>query len=247
MIKKAFLAMFAISAVVNASTLDVGLVAHNTFNGNADDSSGNGRNLNFRVQGHVSYAYDSTLGRQVLNLTGGNRADYFSSGTSLPENQMSEYTYGLWINPTNLGRNWPEWTYLIVGGVSNEVETLRYSENAALHGYSGFGGPFPEFSANKWQHIAVTKTGSVWNYYYNGLLNYTVNNGSASVVFDKNNYYLFNSGGYQYELNGQVSDLVIYDRALTSSEVAALVPEPSAFSLFAIGLSILAMLRRRRE
>ena len=126
------------------------------------------------------------------------------------------------------------------------METLRYSENTALHGYTGFGGPFSEFSANKWQHITVTKTGSVWNYYYNGFLNYTKNNGSPAVTFDKNFYYLFNSGGYQYELNGQVSDLVIYDRALTSSEVAQLVPEPSALSLPAIGLGGLAMMRRRR-
>ena len=247
MIKQVLLVMSFATAVVNASTLDVGLVAHNTFNGNADDSSGNGRNLTFRVPGHVSYSYDSTLGRQVLNLTGGNRADYFSSGPSLPESQMIEYTYGLWINPTNLGRNWPEWTYLLVGGWANEVETLRYSENTALHGYTGFGGPFSEFSANKWQHITVTKTGSVWNYYYNGFLNYTKNNGSPAVTFDKNFYYLFNSGGYQYELNGQVSDLVIYDRALTSSEVAQLVPEPSALSLLAIGLGGLAMMRRRRS
>jgi hypothetical protein len=55
MIKSLLLAMFAISAVVNASTLDVGLLAHYTFDGNALDQSGNGHD---GVASNISYGLD---------------------------------------------------------------------------------------------------------------------------------------------------------------------------------------------
>jgi hypothetical protein len=45
MIKKAILLVMSfMTALVNASTLDLGLVAHYTFDGNANDISGNGMN-----------------------------------------------------------------------------------------------------------------------------------------------------------------------------------------------------------
>lgn len=46
-------------------------------------------------------------------------------------------------------------------------------------------------------------------------------------------------------INGNYQNVLIYNRALSSSEVAQLVPEPSAVSLLAIGLGV--VLRRRRR
>jgi len=248
MIKKAILAMFAISAVVNASTLDVGLLAHYTFDGNANDISSNARNLVLRDSTQTSYVYSPYFNKQVLNISGNNRADYFTapdpyvSGIPfLNENQISNYSYAMWINPSSFGRGFPEWTYLIE---SASGSGLRYGENASQNNL-GFGYPSLPFSANQWQHIAGTKDGQIWKFYFNGVY---VGGGDPGITyFDKNNYFLFNSGGYQYQFNGQVSDTVIYDRALSSAEVAALIPEPSAISLLAVGLGGLAVMRRRRR
>jgi len=237
-----------ISPVVGA-TLDVGYIAKYNFDGNANDSSGNNRNLSFSDPSNISYTYSTYFSRQVLNVNGNNRGDYFTSPdpynsgiVTLPENLVSNYTFGMWLNPSSIGRNFPEWSYLISS--ANEGDFLRYGENSAQNNLKQFGGAFiPEFNSNSWQHVAVTKQGSSWTLYFNGDMKISVDSGLSS--FDKNNYFLFNSGGWQYQFNGQVSEMVIYDRALSSSEVRQLVPEPSALSLLAVGLGI--VLRRRRR
>jgi hypothetical protein len=52
--------------------------------------------------------------------------------------------------------------------------------------------------------------------------------------------------GVNPSLDGYLSDIRIYQFALTESQVLA-VPEPSAVSLLALGLGGLAILRRRRS
>ncbi|NBU72219.1 MAG: PEP-CTERM sorting domain-containing protein, partial [Bacteroidetes bacterium] len=48
-------------------------------------------------------------------------------------------------------------------------------------------------------------------------------------------------------INGNYQNVLIYNRALTSSEVAQLVPEPSALSLLAVGLGVLFRRSRKRD
>ena len=55
MIRQVLLVMSFATAVVNASTLDVGLLAHYTFDGNALDQSGNGHD---GVASSISYGLD---------------------------------------------------------------------------------------------------------------------------------------------------------------------------------------------
>ena len=250
MIKQVLLVISFAAAVVDASTLDVGLLAHYTFDGNANDISSNARNLVFRDSTQTSYTYSSYFNKQILNISGNNRADYFTAPDPyvagiprLNENQITTYSYGMWINPSNIGRNFPEWTYLIE---SASGSGLRYGENASQNNLKQFGPTFiNNFNSNTWSHIAITKSETSWNLYFNGAL--VTSTASDLTYFDKNNYFLFNSGGYQYQFTGQVSDVVLYDRTLSSSEVAQLVPEPSALSLCAVGLGALAMMRRRRS
>jgi len=239
-----------ISDVALASSLNVGLLAHYEFNGNSNDSSSNSRNLIFRDATQTSYVYSGFFNKQVLSISGNNRADYFTAPdpyvSGIPKltiNQTTTYSYGMWIKPTSIGRNNPEWTYLIE---SASGSGLRYGESSSQGNLREFGYYFiNDFNTNNWTHVAVTKTESIWSLYYMGEL--VGSTSTSGEEFDKNNFFLFNSGGYQYQFNGQVSDVVIYDRALTSSEVAQLVPEPSALSLLAVGLGGLAMMRRRRS
>jgi len=58
--------------------------------------------------------------------------------------------------------------------------------------------------------------------------------------------------GSSARMDVEWDDMRIYDRTLSSAEVTQIyalesVPEPSALSLFAVGLGGLAMLRRRRS
>jgi hypothetical protein len=59
-------------------------------------------------------------------------------------------------------------------------------------------------------------------------------------------------GEYGYGINGTISDLRIYNRALSSNEVSQLyalqsVPEPSTYALFGIGaVGMLLVMRRKR-
>ena len=80
--------------------------------------------------------------------------------------------------------------------------------------------------------------------YLNGVL---VGSQQAAFGFTGNNYFQF--GGRR---DVEIDDVRFYQRALTSTENAYLysvesVPEPSALSLLVVGLSGLAIFRRRRS
>ena len=52
---------------------------------------------------------------------------------------------------------------------------------------------------------------------------------------------------YDFPLQGGLDEVVLYSRALSPSEVMSLVPEPSIWSVLAVGLSSLLALRTRRS
>ena len=100
MIKSLLLAMFAISAVVNASTLDVGLLAHYTFDGNALDQSGNGHD---GVASNVSYGLDrfSDISTKALYMNSLNGRTYVDvKNLFLDQSIQQNFTFSIWLKPT---------------------------------------------------------------------------------------------------------------------------------------------------
>lgn len=197
-----------------------GLVAYYPFDGDAKDYSGNGRDLTLRNSNTVSYSLGSD--GTSLYLAGDNRADYLPP-YRLRSNFLTNYSYSMWINPTSINRNWPEWTYLMSDWQGNG--TLRFGDNTnsgtSYYNYQQFGyATIPEFLANQWQHLVITQRGSLWSLYFNGCLK--ASHEGAVQPFALDGFFLFNSGGYQYGYKGYVNEVRIYNRTLSSNEVVAL-------------------------
>ena len=93
-----------------------------------------------------------------------------------------------------------------------------------------------------WHHILGTYDGSSLSVYVDGI-GKTV---SASVdTYSANDFELGRDTFHDYYMRSAIDDVKIWDRALSASEVASLVPEPSTLVLF--GLSTVALLTRRRH
>ena len=254
MIKKAILLVMSfMTALVNASTLDLGLVAHYTFDGNANDISGNG--MNGIVQG-VALVSDR------FNVS--NRA-YSFSGEYEPESNIkipglvtgANRTFSSWIKLTG-GQDGPRVFSFSPGEMTidlnvNGLQRLNINTQT-VEGGDGFSTSGIDLF-NKWTHVV-----GVWSeiggaIYMNGHA-ITQKTWTAVAITDYSNGFIpeigGNSGALWDPFAGVIDDVRIYNRALTASEVAEIyttesVPEPSALSLLAIGLGGLAMMRRRRS
>lgn len=102
-----------------------------------------------------------------------------------------------------------------------------------------------DLPANTWVHLAVVKDGDTIQTYYNGVAD-------ASVTFTEdfvNTTPFFIGGdnggrGIEY-FRGFIDDVRIYNSALTPTEVASLIPEPSTSLLGALAFGCLFVRRKR--
>lgn len=102
-----------------------------------------------------------------------------------------------------------------------------------------------------WNHVAYVFRNDGGNvatdYFINGTLEATAATGNAFGITGSSNDYVIGRLGLptavQY-FNGAIDDLRIYDNELSSSEIAALVPEPNSALLAILG-GVTLLLRRR--
>jgi len=263
MIKRLLLAIFVISAVVNASTLDVGLVAHYTFDGNMNDSSGNNYNsgtyigTNYYYGGSDVVSVTTTFSSNRLFNNPSSSSVYLNGSTTLraqvptpsyPNN--NSWSWSIWLKPSELGvdrflisrtdltNDWSINPLLATTGLGS-----KYITNDGLYSQT-------PLQTSVWQQIVITSDqNGDRSFYIDGALD---NTSGGHVLYQ--DLGMFNIGSLQNSPGfiGNVDDVRIYNRALSSIEVASLyatesVPEPSAISLHAIGLGVLAMMRRRRS
>ena len=205
----------------SCNQLSRGLVAYYRFSGNLFDSSGNGRNL--AAQG---FSYVGGIQGQSLRFSAPNsRADYLGHP---PGQDASNFTYSLWLNPRTLSR-WPEWMYLVGGKAElrlgvNQVYPGHYkvlnfgSDNITNLGWAGTD-PLEEIGSNRWNHMAITQSGTVLKIFLNGKLILGPLDW-LSRTFDLNNFFFGNQGGYTYAVDGEMDEIRLYQRALSDEEVA---------------------------
>jgi len=273
MIKKTILAMSFATAVVSASTLDVGMIGHYTFEGDANDIGNSGNTL--QIYGSSQFISSGHNGGQSLR-TNGDQSLYYNGGgylvaSFLQNRPMSSngLTISFWTINESTGGIHPLENYLslnttglspgsihLINGVSGTPQdsisgaTLSY-QNLGWAGVGG-GATYPN-GLTSWKMHTVSIVESSVSYYLDGQLVINVptdvNLSSWELVTFGRKYW---DSGSSARMTVEWDDMRIYDRALSSTEVSNLyttesVPEPSSLALLALGGVMVALGRRRTK
>ncbi|NMH28853.1 LamG-like jellyroll fold domain-containing protein [Flavobacterium silvaticum] len=204
------------------------LILHYTFDGNANDSSGNNNNgtvhnatLTEDRNGNPNGAYDFNGVDSYID---------FPASASLDEIYTSEeVTIAAWINIRNWYQGWNVFPIIEQYNPLTDYGSLVLEANWASGGIlftSGYNyeivGANYTWDFNAWHHVAVTykKTESIVNFYVDGNL---VGSSSYSQDFspDSENLYAIGrslSGPDEYT-DGKIDEISVYKRAMTSEEI----------------------------
>ncbi|MEI8291903.1 MAG: LamG domain-containing protein [Verrucomicrobiota bacterium] len=215
-----------------------GLVAYYPFNGNANDASGNGNNgIASNIQsaanrfGQASAAYkfngiQSAGGSQVVvmnNLLNLGQSEYtinfwFESDT----NTQAACLFATYNSDTGLGIDFTPQTSL--GSVCYFIGNGTGTWNLA----GRYGLATNQYQLNKWYCATLSKSNVVYSFYINGQLCDKATNASA-LSYNWNDG--IRIGAYQpgsQVFKGSIDDVRIYNRALSTNEVAQLFALESA-------------------
>jgi hypothetical protein len=194
------------------------------FDGNANDSSGNGKNAT--AQGGATYI-TGKIG-QAINIAGG------SQYVSVPANIMSglqNFSIATWVNVTSNG-TWARVfdfgsstnSYMFLapqsgsGAIRFAITTNGNGSEQQINGTSAL-------STGTWHHVAVTLSGTTGTLYVDGAQvgqNTSMTLNPASLGATSADYIGKSQFSADPNLNGAVDDFRIYNRALSASEVQAL-------------------------
>jgi hypothetical protein len=228
-------------------SLTNGLVAYYPLNGNANDISGNGNN---GTPSNITYStnrFGVTNGAAYFGYQSGATWLNFGSmgNVSCPGlNSLKNYpiTYSVWIN-LNAYQSW-------LGGAGNGVMTIvgregsGYLPDAALSIYTqqnpsiksqltylGSNWNSTSFSPdlNQWYNIAFTITDQgKQTFYVNGVNVYQTNDATGLVCSSDIPFMIGASSSYgspnanRVPFNGLISDVEVWNRALSSNEITNL-------------------------
>jgi hypothetical protein len=212
-----------------------GLVGWWPFNGNANDESGNGNNGT--VNGATLTEDRDNIQNQAFNFDG---IDDFIQINSLNNSPYNPVTYGLWFYANELVTvQLPLGTQVaLIGrdqaGVINQGNIgIWHNPNANVFQkfqyYTGGSGQIFNFSplTGQWYHIAfVFSEDQTMELYVNGNLAETVNfsstNLNANIQFRIGAGTNFDGVSPRFNWNGVIDDIGIWNRALSSNEIAGL-------------------------
>jgi hypothetical protein len=215
-----------------STELSDGLVAHYKFEGNTNDSSGNGNHGT--EYGGVSYV-DGMVGKSVYLKT---PSDYIISNNKL---ELNNFTFSLFAN---LEQDMEDTTYTgqygksntIINGVIENGSPGGRENSFSLHWNSGelkFNDSNREQVKsqqdilNKWKYITITRNDGEMSLYLNGSVVSTIDTSNKimniyNIAIGKE--FDCESGCFEdsQSLLGQIDDLRIYNRALSEVEIQEL-------------------------
>jgi hypothetical protein len=233
----------AIILQLTPSTLNTGLVAYYPFNGNANDSIVNGNN------GAVSGASLTTdrFGKtnSAYNFNGLNSSILLPKAFFDGNESITQFSFSTFININKTG-NYGIWGKTLFWG---EVNMQVIDDNSILlfwansnggNTYSQIKSASNTIAPNKWYHITINFSNSILKLYINGIevkstLSYSKQGGGFISNSNVNSQINFSqdlnsnrigattiSGSLTNYFNGSIDDFRVYNRVLTTNEIAYL-------------------------
>jgi hypothetical protein len=268
------LVLIQLSCLLNADTTINDFSAQWLLDGNANDSrgnsNGNASNITYEIQSINGSPTTVAKFGQNSGITVA-KSSYIDLGTSF--SLTAKVKINSWIDSsvnggyviisaggipgvsdTSYGAGITAWSMdMNMHGSGGEYSFARsYSTGASLN-TDNVPSENLGLDISQWHQLVWVYDGSSIKNYLDGVaLNslYSVQSGfniDPYSDFDVLRIGFDHAGiGVNPSLDGYLSDIRIYQFALTESQVLA-VPEPSALSLLAVGLGGLAMIRRRRS
>ena len=230
-----FLLLFgAVTVVTNAQVPDYvpteGLVAWYPFNGNANDESGNGHHALVEVS---TYGVDRFgVSNAALDRDGVSTGEA-STPDSLTNLGQAEYSVALWFNPGFVSGS-GQWTNTVLNSSPHTGVVFAFNHNTTPNLTYGLGdgqtfwkviygrGVRTDFVAGQWYHVVITKAGTAFTAYIDGVQDWSYDLPEAAT-FDQPVAWRFGQIGPVNELFlGVLDDVGIWNRALTPEEIAYL-------------------------
>jgi len=203
-----------------------GLMAHWKFDGNANDTSTVGTVAdNGTFVGSPTYVTGSPVGAYALSLSGTNQ--YVTVPNSADLNITSPITMSAWVKIASTTDNnyrmilSKKVTYTDVGGYEFFYHPVLHQLLVRSGGSSTtYNMLIPLTLDTNWHHLAVTINGSVGSFYVDGVLQTGVSGTVGNPPATTQRLTIGSrSGAGDYPWNGQLDDVRIYNRALSTSEI----------------------------
>ena len=143
----------------------------------------------------------------------------FSSPTNIPIGN-SNYTISVWFNPSTLGGNglvgWGNW------GSGNQVNAFRLGGANLLNYWWGNDlAAGASLSTNTWYNAVARFDGTIRQIWVNNIMINQDTPGSGHNVPNANNLRIGSTNNGEY-FNGKISNVEIYDRDLSDSEIGVI-------------------------
>ena len=217
-----------------------GLFAHYTFDGNANDITGNGNN-SVDVQATL---IDDRFGnaQSAYGFNGSSNYIEFEFDDSNQDVLRDQLTMSLWVRRDGTGTGTPriisnQDSRFFIFDVASGIEARHIQQQSS---YFGAGGPGDSYHDGNWFHLVVTskrntsgnKDGEM-KFFIDGVLASNYSNSDNSSDFNLidvlwiGNWGGNNGGDY---FKGAVDDVRIYNKYLSDSEVETLYQKESATS-----------------
>ena len=218
--KKHLLTLLALAALTSATVAQVpsyvptnGLAGWYPFNGNSSDESGNGNHLTnngptltFDRFGNCNSAYNFTQNQDLFKAT--------------PNTNGQNFTWSLWIKKINTNIE----SHNISESSNNSSTGGGFScvFNTPQFICQGIQGNVTNSSASilndVWYHYVITKNGSLFSIYVNGILSSTGNSSYAS--YNASTWFKIGAGVNLAE--AEIDDVAMWNQVLNQSEIQAL-------------------------
>jgi hypothetical protein len=208
-----------------------GLIANfsfDSFSGSGTTDSAGGRTASCGV---TSSCPSAGTGKVGADLVFDPNVDYLQTGSDASLNPSSGLSISVWIKPTDWNGN----NRIVQKGLSDNQYRLTAEFGVLKFDIAGVGNVTTALpNTGTWSHVVATYDGQNLKIYQNGQL---LVNGPATGALPSTNDPLFigtktDTSVATDHFHGELDELRIYNRALTTAEVQTLAGVPVAFNWF---------------